>query len=179
MDIIAIQNIETGLTKPKIIPQLTTRPIIILVRLLSVRIKRPPPSPRLAVQILNDLKIILRSGTRTSIPFFLFLVLLLFFFFLLLFIFVSGLFFLRLIPIIIRPNTSSSPDTSTSASASSRAISILPIALHPLSGVINHLHIPISIPSSNTRNTSLGISHNAILGLLKLALPGFDIGIRL
>jgi hypothetical protein len=172
MHIIAIQNIETSLTKPKIIPQLTTRPIILLVRLLSIRIKRPPPSPRLAIQILNDLKIILRSGTRISIPFFLFLILFLF----LLFIFVFDLFFLRLIPIIICPNTSSSPDTSTSASP--RAISILPIALHPLSGVINHLHIPISIPSSNSRNTSLGISYNAILGLLRLALPGFDIGIR-
>jgi hypothetical protein len=172
MHIIAIQNIETSSTKPKIIPQLTTRPIILLVRLLSIRIKRPPPSPRLAIQILNDLKIILRSGTRISIPFFLFLILFLF----LLFIFVFDLFFLRLIPIIICPNTSSSPDTSTSAS--SRAISILPIALHPLSGVINHLHIPISIPSSNSRNTSLGISYNAILGLLRLALPGFDIGIR-
>jgi hypothetical protein len=175
MDIIAIQNIEAGLTKPKIIPQLTTRPIIILVRLLRVRIKRAPLSPRLPIQILNDLKIILRSGTRISIPFFLILVLF-FLFLLLLFIFVSGLFFLRLIPIVICPNTSSSPGTSTSAS--SRAISILPIALHPLSGIINHLHIPISIPSSNTRNISLGISYNAILGLLKLALPGFDIGIR-
>jgi hypothetical protein len=168
MNIIAIQNIETTLTKPKIISQLTTRPILILICLLSIRIKRPPPGPRLAIQILNNLKIILRSGTRISIPFFLFLVLFVF----LLFIFVFDLFFLRLIPIFICPHTSSS------TRASSRAISILPIALHPLSWVINHLHIPIPIPSSNTRNISLGFSYNAILRLLRLALPGFDIGIR-
>jgi hypothetical protein len=145
---------------------LTTRPILILIliRLLSIRIKRPPPSPRLTIQILNKLEIIFGSRTRFCVPILLFLLLIFFF----LFVFIFELIFLRLIPIYICPSTSIS---------GSRDSTVLPITLHPLGRVVSHLHIAIAIASSNTGDVSLSIGSGAVLGLLGLALAGFDIGV--
>lgn len=87
------------LAQSKIIPQLTTRPILIFVRLISIRIIRPPFRTRLTIQILHMFKVIL---TR-SMFLLLFILLTLIVFFLFLF----DLFLLSLVSIIPSRRTNS------------------------------------------------------------------------
>lgn len=111
------------LAQSKIIPQLTTRPILIFVRLLSIRIIRPPFCTRLTVQILHMFKVIL---TR-SMLLLLFVILTLIVFFLFLF----DLFLLSLVSIIPSRRTNSYLHLS--------------VPLYPFRGIIKHLNITIAL----------------------------------
>lgn len=156
-------NDQETSTQPHVFPQLTPRPIIILIRLISISIwiRRP----RLRIQILNPINIITRL-LLILLPFLIFLLLL--FILLLLFMILLILLLLRLIPI---------PTHITQTPLSLR------ITLHPLSRIIHHLNILVLAPSrsiSHTKrpSTSLIPTINIALGLLRFTLASLGLRIR-
>lgn len=151
----------TPLAKPHIIPQLTSRPIIIIIiRLISIRI-HPPPRP---IQILHPINILIPPSPLLLFVLLIFILLLALplLLFILRFTLIFYILLLRLIP--ISQTNRTSPVRTT---------------LHPLRGITHHLDILVLVLAARRRRACTGGGGDfraAVgIGLLGLALAGFDL----
>jgi hypothetical protein len=149
---------RASLAKSQVIPQLTSRPIII-IRLISIRI-HPPTRP---IQILHPINILLTPPRLILLVLILSFLTLTFLLFLITLI-LNFILLLRLITIDL----------------SRTATTLIPIALHPLRRVILHLDILALGPGRRCSHRGGGVTFASTavgIGLLGLALVGFDFGV--